>query len=59
MTPFACEWWQQGLFEWRRQALQGRRDLATPRVQYQAPLLALEQIADATALTLPDKDTCP
>lgn len=46
-TTVAQEWWQQGLFEWRREALQGRQDLAVLRVQHHALLLALQDLVAA------------
>ncbi|WP_028999019.1 hypothetical protein [Azohydromonas australica] len=46
-TAAAQEWWQQGLFEWQREALQGRQELATLRRQRQALLQALQDLLAA------------
>lgn len=46
-TTAAQEWWQQGLFEWQREALQGRQELATLRAQRQALLQALQDLLAA------------
>ena len=46
-TTAAQEWWQQGLFEWQREALQGRQELAMLRWQRQVLLQALQDLLAA------------
>ncbi len=47
MSTAPQEWWQQGLFEWQREALQSRQELAALRVQHRALLLALQGLLAA------------
>ncbi|WP_051242619.1 TrfB-related DNA-binding protein [Azohydromonas australica] len=56
-TTAAQEWWQQGLFEWQREALQGRQELATLRAQHQALLQALQDLL--AAVGGPDGTSAP
>jgi hypothetical protein len=59
-TSAAREWWQQGLFEWQREALQRRQELAALRLQHKALLLAFQNplaavgVSDATGTSTID-----